>query len=150
MAYNNYFPMGYYQQYPQQTFYQPQMPPQQQSMGQLNQQQPSNNAIIWVNNETEAQNYPVAPNNAVALWDSSRAAIYLKQADASGRPTFKAFDLVEHRAAVNNTEIRAEDPISRDDLNALKGQIEALMFMLKQEGDQKKKSKSRTEVVDNE
>lgn len=45
--------------------------------------------------------YPVAPNNAVALWDSGTPVIYLKQADASGKPSMKTYDLVE----------RAEKPV---------------------------------------
>ena len=52
-------------------------------------------SIIWVNGEQEAAAYPVAPNNAVALWDSAAPAIYLKKADAAGKPTMQAFDLVE-------------------------------------------------------
>lgn len=140
MAYN-YFPVNY--QYPQQTFYQPQMPVQQSTMGQVNQQAPvnygSSNTIIWVNSETEAQNYPVAPNNAVALWDSSKAAIYLKQADASGRPSFKAFDLVEHKTADLSGENKAVNNfISKDDIDGLKAEIEALRGILKQEINSKK------------
>lgn len=56
------------------------------------------NSIIWVNGDKEASAYPVAPNNAVALWDSENPTIYLKQADASGRPSIKVFDLVERTA----------------------------------------------------
>lgn len=55
-------------------------------------QQPS---MLWVTCEQEARNYMVAPNVGVALWDSSAPRVYLKQADASGRPLFKAYDLVE-------------------------------------------------------
>lgn len=42
-----------------------------------------------------AMAYLVAPNSAVALWDSNAPAIYLKQADASGKPSIKVYDLVE-------------------------------------------------------
>ena len=37
----------------------------------------------------------IAPNSAVALWDSSAPTVYLKQSDASGKPTLKIYDLVE-------------------------------------------------------
>ena len=69
-----------------QNQYQPNMqqPPQQQS--------PS---IVWVQNEMEAANYLVAPNSAVTLWDSNSPVVYLKQADASGKPSMKIYDLVE-------------------------------------------------------
>lgn len=123
MAYNNYYPVTYYQ-HPQQTYYQPQ---QQQS------------SIIWVNSEIEAQNYPVAPNNAVALWDSNKAAIYLKQTDASGRPTFKAFDLVEHKIAdLSQEKMTADNFISKADLEALRGDLTALMAILKEKREEQK------------
>lgn len=80
MAYN-YFP----------ATYQPYIFPQQM-------QQPQS-SMIWVTGEQEAFNYPVAPNNAVALWDSSKAAVYIKQADASGKPTIKIYDLAERTQA---------------------------------------------------
>ena len=51
--------------------------------------------VQWVNGEMEARNWMVAPNAAIALWDSSAPTVYLKQADASGKPTLKIYDLVE-------------------------------------------------------
>ena len=48
MAYNNYFPMGYQQYYPQQN-----------NMMQQNSQAPQqNNSIIWVQGEARAQTLP--------------------------------------------------------------------------------------------
>ena len=38
-------------------------------------QQQSPTGIIWVSGVQEAQLYPVAPNNAVALWENSGKAI---------------------------------------------------------------------------
>ena len=61
----------------------------------LQSQQTQQSGIIWVTSEVEAQSFPVAPNNAVALWDSSRPSVYVKQADASGRPSIKIYDLTE-------------------------------------------------------
>ena len=51
--------------------------------------------VQWVSGEQEARGYLIAPNSAVALWDSSAPTVYLKQADASGKPTLKVYDLVE-------------------------------------------------------
>lgn len=132
MAYNNYFPTGYYQ-YPQ---YQPQQ---------------TSNSIVWVGSEAEAQSYPVAPNNAVVLWDSSKASVYLKQADASGRPTFKAYDLVEHQT-VNNSgfDTAVDKSIHKDDIDALRGDIGVLIEMLKSDIDSKKKVTKRKETDDGE
>lgn len=66
---------------------QPMMQPQPQMQPQ--------NSVQWVSSEQEARNYLVAPNSAVALWDSSAPRVYLKQADASGKPMFKGYDLIE-------------------------------------------------------
>ena len=51
--------------------------------------------VQWVSGEQEARGYLIAPNSAVALWDSTAPTVYLKQADASGKPTLKIYDLVE-------------------------------------------------------
>ena len=53
------------------------------------------NSMIWVSGESEAAGYPVAPNNAVALWEQSGKVIYVKSADATGKPSLKVYDLVE-------------------------------------------------------
>ena len=100
--YNPYLTQGYYP-YPQQT------------------QQPAQpTSIIWVSGEKEAGLYPVAPNNAVALWDSDAPVIYLKQADAAGKPTVKAFDLVER---VSSTK---EEPDVMKLIEEMKADIDGL------------------------
>lgn len=73
---------------------------QQQMMPQMPQQMPPQNPIAqggvqWVSGEQEARNWMIAPNAAVALWDSTAPTVYLKQADASGKPSLKIYDLVE-------------------------------------------------------
>lgn len=88
--------------------YQPCQPPMADQLTQLRQQQyqpmqnqqfqqqaPTSPSIVWVQNEMEASNYLVAPNSAVTLWDSNSPVVYLKQADASGKPSMKIYDLVE-------------------------------------------------------
>ena len=77
-----------YQTYPQNY----QIP--QQTIQPQNYQQTAA-GIIWVTGLQEAQMYPVAPNNAVALWEQSGKVIYLKSADATGKPTLRVYDLVE-------------------------------------------------------
>ena len=77
--------------------YQPFQQPAQQVMPQIQpqqQQQMAGQSIIWVQNDQEAYNYLVAPNSAVALWDSNNPVVYLKQADASGKPTMKIYQNV--------------------------------------------------------
>lgn len=85
--------------------YQPYQPPMADQLMQLRQNQYQPNmqqvpqqqapSIVWVQNEMEAANYLVAPNSAVTLWDSNAPVVYLKQADASGKPSMKVYDLVE-------------------------------------------------------
>lgn len=126
MAYTPYYP-GY-----QPMYYQPPMPDQLaqlrvsqfQPAQQPQQAQPS---IVWVQNEMEAANYLVAPNSAVTLWDSNAPVVYLKQADASGKPSMKTYDLVER------TQRSAQAPAApsieyatKQDLDALAARVEAL------------------------
>lgn len=97
--YNPYFPATYQ---PYQPIYQPPMQqpiqpiqPMQTAPVQPQQNSMNGSGIIWVSNSKEAAMFPVGPNNAVALWDSGNPVVYLKQADASGKPTMKVYDLVE-------------------------------------------------------
>lgn len=70
--------------------------PMQTNMGPLTPSGgPQNNGIIWVSGKAEADGYLVAPNSAVALWDSNNPVIYLRQADSTGKPSTKVYDLVE-------------------------------------------------------
>ena len=77
---------------------------QQQMMQPIQQPQMQQNPVAqggvqWVSGEQEARGYLIAPNSAVALWDSTAPTVYLKQADASGKPTLKIYDLVERTEA---------------------------------------------------
>ena len=76
-----------YQPAPQMSAYQPQP------------QQPQNQSIIWIPNEQAANDFIVAPNNAVTLWDMNAPVVYVKKADASGKPTMTTYDLVERAQA---------------------------------------------------
>ena len=117
MAYN-YFPVNY--------GYQPSYIPQY-STQQTTQNQ---SGMLWVSNEQEAYSYPVAPNNAVALWDSSKASVYIKQADASGKPTIKIYDLSERTqtpsVSVEKNDSKYTDFAQKSDIEALTASIEAI------------------------
>ena len=62
-----------YQPAPSMQYPAPQPQPQQPSGGQ---------SIIWVPNEKAANEFIVAPNNAVTLWDMNAPVVYVKKADA--------------------------------------------------------------------
>lgn len=98
----------------------------QPNMQQVPQQQAAP-SIVWVQNEMEASNYLVAPNSAVTLWDSNSPVVYLKQADASGKPSMKIYDLVERtQRPVQAPQVPAVEyaPLSR--LEALEARLNEL------------------------
>ena len=108
MAYPNYAYSGYPAYYPQpvpdqlaqlrqQQMQQQMIPPSVQPMqtNPIQQPAPQNGGINWVGSKTEADNWPIAPGCAVALWDSNNPVIYLRQADSTGKPSTKVYDLVE-------------------------------------------------------
>ena len=73
---------------------QPSMPSQP-----MQAQQP-NNGLIWVQGESGAKSYLVAPNATVMLMDSEGERFYLKSADASGMPLpLRIFDYKERTTA---------------------------------------------------
>lgn len=96
MAFNPYYQNPYYPQPMPDNLMQMR---QQQMMQAAPQPMPQNpvaqGGVQWVSGEQEARGYLIAPNSAVALWDSTAPTVYLKQADASGKPTLKIYDLVE-------------------------------------------------------
>lgn len=105
----SYFPQ-YYPQYP---LYQPQQQPQQGGM-------------IWVGSSTEAEQYLMAPNSAVTLWDKNAPAVYIKQTDASGRPSMKTYDLVERKPTPPPAEAPTVEYATKAELDALVAKVEAL------------------------
>ena len=103
--------------------------PQQMPQVQPQQAQVSGQSMVWVNGEQEAMGYLVAPNSAVALWDSNAPTIYLKQADASGKPSIKVYDLVERNAPATAPAAPQAAPVeyaTKQDLEALAARVEAL------------------------
>lgn len=66
-----------YQQYPNMV---QNAPPQQTQAG------AAGNGLVWVQGESGAKSYLVAPNTTVLLMDSESSRFYLKSADTSGMP----------------------------------------------------------------
>lgn len=118
--------------------YQPYQPPMADQLMQLRQSQYQPNmqqvpqqqaapSIVWVQSEAEAMTYPVAPNNAVTLWDSNAPVVYLKQADASGKPSMKIYDLVERNSRpVQAPPVPAVEYATKEELAALSARLDAL------------------------
>lgn len=111
----NFYP-GSYQQTP---------PPVQQTTQQYQTPLTNQNGIIWVPNEQAAIDYLVAPNSAVTLWNSNAPVVYLKQADASGKPSMKVYDLVERTQRPVQAPTVEYAPLSR--LEALEARLNELV-----------------------
>lgn len=127
---SGYYPQYSYGNYPQ---FQPNpqiSQPMMQNVQQTAAQIANPSSIIWVRNQNDAAMYPVAPNNAVALWDQNSAAVYLKQADASGKPSMKIYDLVERTETAEETtsENGAKVPAyaTKEELGAVVGAIKGI------------------------
>lgn len=102
------FQNAYYPQPTYQNTYYPQPMPDNLPQLRQNQVQPTiqpqpiqppvsqqTSGMIWISGKAEADSFPIAPGNAVALWDSNNPVVYLRQADSTGKPSTKIYDLVE-------------------------------------------------------
>lgn len=130
MAFNPYYQNPYYpqpmpdnlMQMRQQQMMQPAPPP-------VPQNPVATGGVQWVSSEQEARGYLIAPNSAVALWDSTAPTVYLKQSDASGKPTLKIYDLVERaetpRTAPQGKGVEFVTREEFDRLAALVGEIKS-------------------------
>lgn len=123
MALNSYYPTY---SNPYQTAYQ-QNPYLQQTPQMIQPQQTAQPSINWVSGDREAAAYPVAPNNAVALWSQSEPVVYLKQADATGKPSMKIYDLVERTQSVS-APLKDNAPAyaTKDELDELRDELKNL------------------------
>jgi hypothetical protein len=141
--YNNNFPVGY-QPYYQQTY-------QNQALAnqQINQQQQGQR--IWVQGESGARSYLVAPNSKVDLWDSERQTIYAKWADQNGVPRMQILDYtVRGSENVSNTFAVNEDKyISKDEFSKLRNDLEAVKGELERIKSSRIKSHKKEGVIDN-
>lgn len=135
MAAYNYFGQSYGGPY-YPVGYQPMVQPQMQNAQQIQQAaQPMQTAqsqpsIIWISSEYEAERYPVAPNTAITLWSTSEPVVYLKQADPTGKPTLKTYDLVERTQSVPVASQAQGDKkviyATKDDLEVVVGAIKGI------------------------
>lgn len=119
--FNNGFPVGY------QPYVLPQVPQYPQMQAQQAQQ--TQQVMNWVHGKGEADAFPVAPNTTVPLYDADSPVIYWKSADSSGRPSVRILDYKVREAQ----EVPPEAKVAyatKDDLDALKGQIESLKMRI--------------------
>ena len=108
---------------------------QQMPMQPIQQPIQSNGGLIWVDNEEQAKNYLVAPNNVVPMFDKSSSAMYIKSSDGAGMPTFKKYKLIDvdeemPKNAPKTHECTCGDKFAtKEQLNAVEGKINDILAM---------------------
>ena len=132
--------------------YQQPMPQQMQPVQTA--QQPTND-FLWVLGQTEAEGYPVAPNNTVTLWDKNLPTIYIKSVNAQGVPSMRVLDFVERTSATPTppagTAFNSPNNfVTLDSFNALKGDVEALRGKLDELNTKPTAKSKKTEVENDE
>lgn len=133
MAYPYYNYNPYQQGYFQPSYQQMQNAPQQMMAQNVqNTAQPyspaiNQSGIIWISGPQEAAMFPVGPNSAVALWQKDGKTIFLKQADATGKPTMRVYDLVERTETPSDGVSEQGDKLpayaTKDELSAVVGVV---------------------------
>lgn len=101
---------------------------------QNNQVQQQNNNIIYVQGIEGAKSYLVGSNNTVILWDSDNPVIYVKSADASGRPNIKILDYTVRDSEPNQIPLidKKVEYATTEELKRLESQIMALQSKLEE------------------
>lgn len=110
--------------------YQPYMPNVygNQMNQQMNQQvnQPvkrPDDGFIWVQGESAAKSFMVAPNTTVTLWDSEAQVIYIKSADASGMPSMRIIDYTFRDTPTNQAFPGNNEFATKNDLEAVEKRL---------------------------
>ena len=137
MAYNNYYGNPYFQQ---PNYYGNGAVPDMLNQQKMQyQQQPTpptqmpiiSGGLIYVENEEQAKNYLVAPNNIVPMFDKNKPILYVKSSDGAGMPTFKKYTIGEitenaPKTPTNESFNVTDNFVTKDEFNALKGKLEEL------------------------
>lgn len=82
----------------------------------------NSNAIIWVQGESGAKAYPVAPGNSLALFDSESDRFFIKSTDASGMPSpLRVFNYTEQKEnnVISNAIHTENDYVTRKEFEEL-------------------------------
>ena len=149
---NYYNPYPYYNPYFVQNI--PQYQPNNSQVVQNSaQSQPLTNQtnINWVQGESGAKSYPVAPNNTVQLMDSEQPIFYWKTVDQSGMPLqlrkFKYQEMTENSPVSEKSEKAYTDIpyATKDDIEQIRGEIEQIRSDMN-----KKPTKSTKKVEEND
>ena len=112
MNFSNYYPMGY-----QPAMYTPSGAVPDNLSQYKNQYQTNNNGLIWVQGESGAKSFIVAPGQTALLMDSETMRFYIKTADASGIPQpLRTFEYVEISGQARTQPENAEKYVTHKEL----------------------------------
>ena len=123
--------------------------------------QPSDDRI-WVQGEAGAKAYFVAANATVVLWDTESPTLYIKSADATGKPL--DMDIIDLSRRSKNIATMPQNPptehkctcgdkfVLKNDFQALQSEFEALRseWEVLKEKPKAKTAKKAVEEVENE
>ena len=80
-------------------------------------QQAQSQTIQYVNGKTSAESYQMPNNSSVILMDSNMPRFYIKQTDASGIATIKAYDFKEAE------EEKPEEYVTKKEFESFKADL---------------------------
>ena len=138
----------------QNNVYQPsQTTPQQMYNTQMPQQAPQvqqqSDMFNWVKNEKEVESEYVAPNGVKTFWHETDPVVYMKQADATGKPTIRTFDLVE-RVQKPVSEEKAPDYATKEELAIFGNNLSSFSSVVKEMNDAVSSLKADLETMKND
>ena len=141
MPYNSYFPTGY------QPYYMPQYQTTQALPQTIPQAAPqASSGLIWVQGESGAKSYLLAPNTTAMLMDSESDQFFIKSTDASGMPrplrTFK-YTEVPQSAEPTKTDPSINDTkyVEKSVYDDFRRHVEDVLSTLTEEKTKKKVTK---------
>ncbi len=124
-----------------------QAPQMQQNPVAQNTPAQSSNNVIWVQGESGAKAYPVAPNSTVVLWDSENQVIYIKSADNSGMPMTRILDWTERNTKKNilETKQNPEEYVTRKEFDDVVDRLNSLSNRLNNNKQNQNQNKQKEE-----
>lgn len=120
-------------------------------IGQMYPQYQQQSGILWVQGETGAKSYLVAPGNSVLLMDSEAQRFYLKTADSAGMPSMKVYEYTEVTGETAPQPVQESKEldkhfVTREEYNELSGRCDELLSRIEKAfGTSKRKAVSADE-----
>lgn len=123
-------PVNPYTPYQNQFQYQQPQAVYQPQVSQINTAAQSNGSqgIVWVQGETGAKSYLVAPNQSVLLMDSESNTFYIKSSDTSGMPLpLRVFDYTERTSekkdVLQDSVIDPKNYVTHEEFEKFKNEV---------------------------